>query len=94
MKAHILLGIRHFGRFGTHCRLLLSFAISVYGVWFWSAGISGGLVPVTGQNYEPKPCHCYPLHTFFFAQVLVYDGWVRYVYIVSSTRQRLDEWLG
>ncbi|KYG41180.1 hypothetical protein M433DRAFT_116039, partial [Acidomyces richmondensis BFW] len=33
------LGIRHFGGLGTHFRILIVFAISTYGIWFWTKGI-------------------------------------------------------
>ncbi len=80
------MGIRHFGRFGTHCRLLLALAISGYGVWFWIEGVKDGLTIPVSPDYpnNPIPCQCYPLHTFFFAKLRVYGG-IRYFYILMST---------
>jgi hypothetical protein len=75
-------GIRHFGRIGTHSRLLLVLAISSYGIWFWSTGIKDGLSVVTNDDGSPKPCQCYPLYTFFFDKLLVLGG-IQYLYIVS-----------
>ena len=76
--------IRHFGGFGTHARLLLMFGISVYGIWFWVEGIQDGLIIVTDENGNERPCQCYPLRTFFFVKLLV-PGGIRYFYIVMST---------
>jgi hypothetical protein len=78
------MGIRHFGRFGTHSRLLLATAISGYGVWFWIEGVKDGLsVPIDPDTNQYIPCQCYPLHTFFFAKLRVYGG-IRYFYILMS----------
>lgn len=77
-------GIRHFGRFGTHCRLLLAIAISGYGVWFWVEGIEDGLIRVTDVDGNPRPCQCYPLYVFFFGKLPVLGG-IRYLYIVMAT---------
>ena len=81
------MGIRHFGRFGTHCRLALAIAISTYGIWFWTKGIDDGLsIPIDTNVYPNQlvSCQCYPLVTFFFAKVRVYGG-IRYFYILMST---------
>jgi hypothetical protein len=32
--------IKHFGGFGTHFRLLVTLAISIFGLWFWMFGVS------------------------------------------------------
>ena len=78
------MGIRHFGRFGTHCRLVLAVAISAYGIWFWTDGVSDGLqIPISPSTGKLIPCQCYPLETFFFAKLRVYGG-IRYFYIVMS----------
>lgn len=76
--------IRYFGGFGTHARLLLMFGIAVYGIWFWVEGIKDGLIIVTDESGNDRPCQCYPLRTFFFAKLLVLGG-IRYLYIVMST---------
>jgi hypothetical protein len=77
-------GIRHFGRFGTHCRLLLAVAISGYGVWFWIEGVKDGLqIPINPDTGDVVSCQCYPLHTFFFAKLRVYGG-IRYFFILMS----------
>lgn len=54
-------GIRNFGGFGTHLRLLLSMSVSVYGFWFWLDGIQGSLL--TGA----PPCD--KVYTFFFGKL-------------------------
>ena len=77
-------GIRHFGRFGTHCRLLLAVAISAYGIWFWTDGVSDGLqIPLSPNTGKLVPCQCFPIETFFFAKLRVYGG-IRYFYIMTS----------
>jgi hypothetical protein len=53
-------GRRHFGRFGTHFRLVLICAITSYGAWFWTAGI--GSLPSCDRREA-----CGGLRTFFFA---------------------------
>ncbi|MCJ1387706.1 hypothetical protein MMC18_000549 [Xylographa bjoerkii] len=78
------MGIRHYGRFGTHCRLVLAVAISAYGIWFWTDGVSDGLqIPISPDTGDLISCQCYPLQTFFFAKLRVYGG-MRYFYIVVS----------
>ncbi|MCJ1284192.1 hypothetical protein MMC26_003523 [Xylographa opegraphella] len=78
------MGIRHFGRFGTHCRLVLALAISAYGIWFWTDGVSDGLqIPLNPDTEDLISCQCYPLQTFFFAKVRVYGG-IRYFYIIMT----------
>jgi hypothetical protein len=34
--------IRFFGGFGTHSRLIVSLAVSIYGQWYWAYGVHGG----------------------------------------------------
>ncbi|MCJ1377932.1 Altered inheritance of mitochondria protein 18 mitochondrial [Xylographa soralifera] len=78
------MGIRHFGRFGTHCRLVLALAISAYGIWFWTDGVSDGLqIPISPNTGDLISCQCYPLKTFFFSRLRVYGG-IRYFYIVMT----------
>ena len=78
------MGIRHFGRFGTHCRLVLALAISAYGIWFWTDGVSDGLqIPLNPDTGDLISCQCYPLQTFFFAKLRVYGG-IRYFYVVMT----------
>jgi hypothetical protein len=66
-------GIRNFGGFGTHLRLLLNMAVSVYGFWFWMYGVRGSLL--TG----PAPCDM--VWTFFFAKLRVNSG-IRIAYLI------------
>ena len=78
------MGIRHFGRFGTHCRLVLALAISAYGIWFWTDGVSDGLqIPLNPDTGDLISCQCYPLKTFFFSSLRVYGG-IRYFYVVMT----------
>ena len=72
-------GVRHFGRIGTHSRLILMTAISAYGIWFWIEGIEDGLAPLRDENGRYRD-ECYPLETFFFAKLPVRGG-IRYWYI-------------
>lgn len=65
-------GIKHFGGFGTHMRLLLYVAISAFGLYFWLYGMTGALP--TGEG----PCE--PVYTFMFASVRA-DGGIRIFYI-------------
>jgi hypothetical protein len=67
--------IRHFGGYGTHVRLIVSLAISVFGLWFWMWGIVGGLEPI-----DDTP-ECGTVYTFFFGKLRA-DGGMRYFYIV------------
>jgi hypothetical protein len=66
--------IRHFGGFGTHARLVVSLGVSVYGLWFWTWGVMGGLDP-------PGTGECAKLSTFFFGKWSATGG-IRYFYIV------------
>ena len=65
-------GIRNFGGFGTHLRLLLCMAVSCYGFWFWYYGIMGSL--------ETGPDNCAQVYTFLFAKLRA-DGGIRIYYI-------------
>lgn len=51
-------GIRRFGGFGTHLRLMLGAAIAGYSIWFWTIGIRGiahgGLDPYSPD--VPQAC--------------------------------------
>ncbi|OAL20685.1 hypothetical protein AYO22_08694 [Fonsecaea multimorphosa] len=69
-------GIRHFGGFGTHLRLLLSMAVAVYGLWFWWFGIQPDTTVI---NVDTGPCKT--VYTFMFAKVRA-DGGVRIFYII------------
>ena len=79
--------VRHYGRIGTHCRLGLATAISVYGIWFWAYGIrydlGHGLARVTDDKGDPRPPECYPVYVFFFAKLNVLGG-IRIFYIVTT----------
>ena len=51
-------GIKHFGGFGTHLRLLLGGALGWYALWFWVEGIKDpphGLAPF-GRMSESQAC--------------------------------------
>lgn len=65
-------GIRHFGGFGTHLRLLLCTAITAYGLWYWVYGTTGGLPTLDGE--------CGEVYTFMFAKVRATGG-IRIYYI-------------
>lgn len=69
-------GIRHFGGFGTHLRLLLSLSVSCFGLWFWIIGIQPD---TTAINIDTGPCET--VYTFMFAKVRA-DGGVRIFYII------------
>lgn len=69
-------GIRHFGGFGTHLRLLLSLAVFIYGVWFWMYGVQPD---TTSINVDTGPCK--KVWTFMFAKVSA-DGGVRIFYLI------------
>jgi hypothetical protein len=79
--------VRHYGRIGTHCRLGLATAISVYGIWFWGYGIrydlNRGLAIVTDDKGDPRPRECYPVYVFFFAKLNVLGG-IRIFYIITT----------
>jgi len=49
-------GIRHFGGFGTHLRLLLIAAVGAYGLWYWTVGIHG--LPAGLDPYGEVPDSC------------------------------------
>ena len=69
-------GIKNFGRFGTHFRLILTMAISVYGTWFWWEGVKDGL-PVQDDK------RCRKIYTWLFTNWPV-NGGVNVLYIVIS----------
>jgi hypothetical protein len=82
--------VRHYGRIGTHCRLALATAISIYGIWFWAYGIrydlGHGLNRVTDDKGDPRPAECYPVYVFFFGKLNVLGGIrIFYVFITIST---------
>jgi hypothetical protein len=75
--------IRHFGGFGTHARLIVSLAVSIFGLWFWMFGVKGSLSPM-GPNDgmdPPNAPECGTLYTFMFAKVRA-DGGMRIFYII------------
>jgi hypothetical protein len=80
--------VRHFGKIGTHCRLLLTTAISIYGIWFWTYGIrydlGHGLARVTDENGTPRSPKCYPVYVFFCAKLNVLGG-IRILYVIMTT---------
>lgn len=72
-------GINHFGGFGTHARIALVTAISVYGVWFWWDGLEDGTGLLNAQDEQ-----CQKVYTWFFSYFSVTGG-IRYLYILMST---------
>jgi len=72
-----------FGSFGTHIRMVVSLAVSIYGLWFWIYGVTGGLTAMgPGDGAEPPNSpECSTLYTFFFAKIPAAGG-IRYYYII------------
>jgi hypothetical protein len=68
--------IKRFGGLGTHCRLILTAAISVYGTWFWWEGLEDGLI----ASEIPE---CRQIYTWFFAYLPVRGG-IDKLYIVIT----------
>jgi hypothetical protein len=68
--------IKRFGGWGTHCRLLLTAAISIYGTWFWWEGVRDGLI--TSDNPE-----CQKIFTWFFAYLLVRGGIDKFYIVIT-----------
>jgi hypothetical protein len=68
--------IQQFGKFGTHCRLTLAVAISMYGTWFWWEGLEDGLAIAE----DPR---CRKIYTWFFAELPVRGG-IDIFYIITS----------
>lgn len=80
------LGIRHYGGLGTYARLILSAAISCYGIWFWTTGVQpGGLQKVYNGSVSPNDLRpgCEHIVTFFFAKLSV-NGGIRIFYTIIS----------
>ena len=81
--------IRFFGGFGTHSRLIVSLAISCYGLWYWLFGVHNSDLLDMGTAREqetnpvdtPNPPECRELYTFMFAKVRA-DGGIRIFYIL------------
>jgi hypothetical protein len=68
--------IKRFGGLGTHCRLILTTAISIYGTWFWWEGLDDGL------NTSENPA-CQEIFTWFFTYLPVRGG-IDKLYIVIT----------
>ncbi len=68
-------GIDNYGGVGTHCRLILVTAISIYGAWFWGEGVDDGL------KIAEDPCS--QTYTWFFAYWRV-DGGIKIFYRVVT----------
>jgi hypothetical protein len=68
--------IKKFGGVGTHCRLILTAAISVYGTWFWWEGLDDGLA--SSDNPE-----CQKIYTWFLAYFPVRGG-IHTLYVVIT----------
>lgn len=76
--------VGYFGSYGTHIRVFISFAISAYGLWFWSMGVTGklrSLGPGDEMESGKNPEECGNLYTFFFTKIRADQG-IRYYYIV------------
>jgi hypothetical protein len=76
--------VGYFGSYGTHLRIAMSFAISVYGLWFWAWGVTGGLRqlgPGDGMESGKNSDACTPVYTFFFTKIRADEG-IRYYYII------------
>jgi hypothetical protein len=79
--------IRFFGGFGTHSRLIVSLAVSIFGLWYWLYAVTGSLVAM-GSPEEvndlavdpPNSPDCATLYTFMFAKIRA-DGGIRIFYI-------------
>lgn len=69
---------RHFGGFGTHLRLLLSLAISLFSLWFWVDAIMPDDTHLL-TDYGP----CATVYTFMFGKVKA-NGGIRVFYIITS----------
>ncbi|KIN06741.1 hypothetical protein OIDMADRAFT_46672 [Oidiodendron maius Zn] len=68
--------INYFGKFGTHCRLTLATAISLYGAWFWWKGLANGLITA-------EDARCQRLFTWFFKQWPA-SGGIHTFYLIAS----------
>lgn len=68
-------GITKYGGVGTHCRLILITAISVYGAWFWWEGVVDGLVAA------PDPCN--QIYTWFFGKWPI-SGGIHIFYVIIT----------
>jgi hypothetical protein len=68
--------IHYFGGFGTHARLILTSAISVYGTWFWWRGVNGGLSVAADER-------CVKVWTWFLHPWPVQGG-IHILYIVIT----------
>ena len=85
-KIHGPRAVRMFGGFGTHLRLAVSLAVSVFGFWFWVYGVNNYLTELGGPNDEsdpPNPVECGTVYTFFFAKVRA-NGPIRFYYAAVS----------
>ncbi|KAI9170549.1 hypothetical protein HJFPF1_00017 [Paramyrothecium foliicola] len=82
-KDHGPAAVRLFGSYGSHIRLIICLAVSVYGCWFWAWGITGKLDPMTAlEGIEPaNPPECETTYTFFFSKLRA-GGGIRYYYII------------
>ena len=88
--------IQQFGGFGTHARLILSLTISVYGVWYWTYAITGGLLAMGSPQeigdlavVHPNSPDCATLYTFIMFAKVRADGSIRKLYIFVSTIQSI-----
>lgn len=68
--------VRGFGGIGTHCRLALIVAISIYGSWFWYKGVENDLI--TAQDPQ-----CEQVYTWLFGKWAI-NGGIRKFYIICT----------
>ena len=66
----------HYGGLGTHCRLILVTAISMYGAWFWLEGVQDGLITAT----DPQ---CSQVYTWFLGKWPI-NGGIHIFYIIVT----------
>jgi len=69
-------GIKYYGGVGTHCRLLLVAAISMYGAWFWWEGVDDGLIASTDDG-------CIQLYTWFLGKWPI-NGGIHIFYVIVT----------
>jgi hypothetical protein len=69
-------GIKNYGGVGTHCRLALVTAVSIYGAWFWLEGREDGLEPAEDPG-------CAQLYTWFLGKWPI-NGGIHIFYIFVS----------
>jgi hypothetical protein len=71
-------GARRFGGVGTHIRVVLLTALGLYNVWFWSAGIDGGLPSCNLRR------NCDGIRVFFFSSYDLTSGARKFYLVVAG----------